>query len=297
MSDTAYRIGLIGEHIGTSHSPGIHRAEAAAHGLSNFRYELIDLADRAVTGDQLGQVLKEHITAGYTGFSVTHPHKQSIVACLDGLSDAARRLGAVNNVVYQAGSWIGHNTDHSGFLTGLHRMLDPNAARDVAVLFGAGGAGAAVASALVEYGVRHLNIIDTDAGQCQRLADLLTPTLPAGVVLETGGPEMAGEWVPAADAVINATPIGMEHLPGAPFDTGLLQARHWVADVIYRPVQTKLLTSAQDLGCTTVYGTAMLVEQAADTFELQTGMTANRQRMRQQLTDTLAAPSNSSLHC
>lgn len=288
MSDTAYRIGLIGEHIGTSQSPGIHRAEAAAQGLKHFRYELIDLADRANIADRLGQVLNEYIAAGYTGFNVTHPHKQSIVPFLDGMSDAARQLGAVNNVVREANGWIGHNTDHSGFLAGLHRMLDPNAARDSAVLFGAGGAGAAVASALVEYGVRHLRIIDTDDCQRHGLAELLTPTLPTGVVLETGGSERADEWVPAADAVINATPIGMEHLPGTPFDTGLLQAHQWVADVIYRPVQTELLTRAQELGCTTVYGTAMLIEQAADTFELQTGLTANRQRMRQQFTDALA---------
>ena len=292
MSNTGYRIGLIGDHIGTSHSPGIHRAEAAAHGLSDFRYELIDLADRPIADDQLGQVLEGYIADGYTGFNVTHPHKQSIVPFLDGLSDAARRLGAVNNVVYEAGGWVGHNTDHSGFLAGLHRMLAPETARDTTVLFGAGGAGAAVASALVEYGVRHLYVIDTDAGQRQRLADVLTPALPSGVILETGGPEMAEAWVPAADAVINATPIGMDHLPGTPFDIGLLQPRHWVADVIYRPVQTELLNSAQELGCITVNGTAMLVEQAADTFELQTGLTANRQRMRQHLTETLAAQTN-----
>lgn len=290
MSHNTYRIGLIGEHIGTSHSPGIHRAEVAAHGLSEFSYELIDLADRDAAADHLREIIDEYAGAGFTGFNVTHPHKQHIVGHLDGLSAAAQQLGAVNNVVRTDTGWIGHNTDHTGFLAGLRRMLDVDAPRQHAVLFGAGGAGAAVASALVEFGVHQLQIIDTDAGQRLRLAALLEPALPEGVELETGGPDMAPQWVPTADAVINATPIGMEHLPGTPFDTELLQPRQWVADVIYRPVATELLTTARSLGCTTVEGTAMLIEQAADTFELQTGLVANRQRMRDQLTDTLAAP-------
>lgn len=94
---------------------------------------------------------------------------------------------------------------------------------------------------------------------------------------------MAAQWVPTAQAVVNATPIGMEHLPGTPFDVSPLTNNHWVADVIYRPVETQLLEHARSLGCKTVDGTAMLVEQAADTFEYQTGLTADRQRMRDSL--------------
>lgn len=287
-----YRIGLIGDHIGTSQSPAMHEAEAAAHGLDEFSYELIDLADRDDVADRLGEIVADYIEAGFTGFNVTHPHKQHMVAQLDDLSDAARKLGAVNNIVCTAHGLMGHNTDHSGFLAGLHHTLPAEALRHTVVLFGAGGAGAAVASALLDYGVRQLRIIDPDPAQCQRLNDQLGPTVAYDVTLTTGGEDKAQHWVPNADAVVNATPIGMEHLPGTAFNTLLLNSEQWVADVIYRPVETELLATARALGCVVVNGTAMLVEQAADTFELQTGLVADRARMRKRLQERLAAPTN-----
>lgn len=287
MSSRTYRIGLIGAHIGTSMSPTIQRAEAEAHGLTNFRYELIDLEDHPDATGQLGQIIAEQAAAGFTGFNVTHPYKQQVIAHLDGLSDAARTLGAVNNLVRNGDQWIGHNTDHSGFLAGLRNTLPADAARNAVVLFGAGGAGAAVASALLDFGVQQLRVIDTQPTQREHLQEQLSPTLTNGAVLQTGGPEMAADWVPTANAVVNATPIGMEHLPGTPFDVELLTADQWVADVIYRPVETRLLAAARRLGCATVDGTAMLVEQAAGTFELQTGLPANRGRMRDQMHRTM----------
>ena len=283
MSSPHYCIGLIGEHIGTSLSPMLHTAEAQAHGLEDFRYELIDLEGQRDAAQHLGQIIQEHAAAGFTGFNVTHPHKQHVIPYLDSVTDAARVLGAVNNIIRTDDGWAGHNTDHSGFLGGLHTRLPQDTPRNTAVLFGAGGAGAAVASALLDYGVQQLYVIDPQETQRVQLKDRLGPTLDAGVQLHTGGPDMASQWVPAADAVINATPIGMEHLPGAPFDLDLLTGSQWVADVIYRPVETQLLAHARNLGCQTVEGTAMLVEQAADTFELQTGLPANRQRMRDSL--------------
>lgn len=284
-----HRIGLIGEHIGTSLSPMIHSAEATAQGLERFQYELIDLEGQPDAAERLGEIIGEHVAAGFTGFNITHPHKQHVIKYLDGLSDVARTLGAVNNVILTEDGWIGHNTDHSGFLAGLQVTLPQEAPRDTAVLFGAGGAGAAVASALLEYGVRDLYIIDPQETQLVQLSERLGTTLAAGVKLHTGSPDMAAAWIPNADAVINATPIGMEHLPGAPFELALLTGTQWVADVIYRPTETRLLAHCRQLGCHTVDGTAMLIEQAADTFELQTGLSANRQRMRAHLHQQLSA--------
>lgn len=283
MSSQHHRIGLIGEHIGTSLSPMIHEAEAQAQGLDNFRYELIDLEGQPDAAEGLGETIRHYAADGFTGFNVTHPHKQNVIEYLDELTDAAATLGAVNNVIRTENGWVGHNTDHSGFLGGLHARLPEGAPRETAVLFGAGGAGAAVASALLDFDVQHLYVIDPQQSQLNQLHDRLASTLSAGVQLQTGGPEMATHWVPNAQAVVNATPIGMEHLPGTPFDVSLLTHNHWVADVIYRPVETQLLAHARSLGCNTVDGTAMLVEQAADTFEYQTGVAADRQRMRDSL--------------
>ncbi|OAV51143.1 shikimate dehydrogenase [Enteractinococcus helveticum] len=283
MSSQHYRIGLIGEHISTSLSPMIHTAEAKAHSLENFQYEVIDLEGQADAAERLGEIIQEYAAAGFTGFNVTHPHKQHVIQYLDDLTDAARVLGAVNNVIRTENGWIGHNTDHSGFLGGLHARLPEDAPRETAVLFGAGGAGAAVASALLDFGAQNLCVIDPQQVQLDQLNERLGAVLADGVQLHTGSPDMAAAWVPNADAVINATPIGMEHLPGTPFDVSLLTGNQWVADVIYRPVETQLLAHARSHGCPTVDGTAMLVEQAADTFEYQTGLVANRQRMRESM--------------
>lgn len=289
MSTPHYRIGLIGDHIATSLSPMIHGAEAAAQGLADFEYELLDLSDHPDAEQHLGEILREHAARGFTGFNVTHPYKQRVIAHLDDLSDAARTLGAVNNVIQTDAGWVGDNTDHSGFLGGLRAKLPEGAPRRSAVLFGAGGAGAAVASALLNFGVQTLYVIDPQDAQLVQLEAQLGANLSAGTRLITGGPDMADMWVPGADAVINATPIGMEHIPGVPFDVSLLSRGQWVADVIYRPVETQLLAAARALGCATVDGTAMLVEQAADTFELQTGRSADRVRMREQLQHQLSA--------
>lgn len=289
MNSQHYRIGLIGDHIATSLSPMIHSAEAAAQGLEDFDYELLDLSGQPDADQHINTLLTEYSAHGFTGFNVTHPYKQRVIKHLDDLTDAARTLGAVNNIIRTDAGWVGDNTDHSGFLGGLRARLPEDAPRRSAVLFGAGGAGAAVASALLNFGVQTLYVIDPQDAQLVQLETQLGANLSAGIRLITGGPEMADMWVPGADAVINATPIGMEHIPGVPFDVSLLHRGQWVADVIYRPVETQLLAAARTLGCATVDGTAMLVEQAADTFELQTGHSPDRARMREQLQHQLAA--------
>ena len=281
-------IGLIGNNLGSSLSPALHQAEAAALGLSGYRYEAIDLEQDPAP--DLGRVLAQSMDRGFTGFNVTHPYKQAVLPFLDAVVPEAAALGAVNTVVLEDGRLIGHNTDRSGFLAGLHRTLPRASATGSAVLFGAGGAGSAVAAALLGFGVQTLRIIDPDPGRLTALCELLRQRQPAGAgsFIESAGPAAAREWIPAADGVINASPIGMEGIPGTPFDTSLLSPSHWVADVVYRPVTTQLLADAGDLGCAVVNGTTMLVEQAADTFALVTGHQPQRSRMRAHLTELLA---------
>lgn len=282
------RVGLIGNDLGTSLSPVIHESEAAALGLSGYSYETIDLG--GVTDPDLGKVLVQALADGFTGFNITHPHKQAILPFLDSVAPDAAALGAVNTVVLEDGKLVGHNTDRSGFLAGLRRMLPEGAGYRSVVLFGAGGAGSAVAAALLDFGVQDLRIIDPVPGRLDQLRELLQGALPAGAGtrIGTGGPDEAENWVRAADGVVNATPIGMEHVPGTPFDTTWLHPAHWVADVVYRPVMTQLLTDAAALGCPVVNGTTMLIEQAADTFVLVTGMQPERDRMRAHLAGLLA---------
>lgn len=287
MRRTAHRIGLIGNDLGGSLSPALHQAEAHALGLPDYSYERIDLEGR--TDVDLGQVLRESLAQGFTGFNVTHPHKQAIMPHLDEIAPDAAAIGAVNTVVLQDGRLIGHNTDRTGFLAGLRRGLARDAKRATVTLFGAGGAGSAVGAALLDFGVADLRIIDTDAGRLAQLKDLLTASLGAGQQVSTGTPEQARGWIAASQGVVNATPLGMEGIGGTPFDTSWLAADHWVADVVYRPVDTKLLRDAAAHGCTTVKGTEMLVEQAADTFALLVCTAPDRRRMRSSLQHLLAA--------
>jgi shikimate dehydrogenase len=210
---------------------------------------------------------------------------------LDALSPEAAALGAVNTVVFEGGRAVGHNTDVTGFAAGFERGLAGVALDDV-VLLGAGGAGAAVAQALLGLGVRQLTIVDADPDKARVLAERLggerTAAHTASRATAIAGDEAAprGRVLAAAhaalahaDGVVNATPIGMVGHPGAPIDLGQLHPRLWVADVVYRPLETELLRRARELGCRTLDGGGMVVFQAADALELFTGRRPDRARM------------------
>lgn len=281
----AHRIGLVGEGIGSSLSPLVHEAEARALGLAGYRYELLDIAVLKRSPADAAAVVREAVAAGYTGFNITHPCKQTVIGGLDDLDPHAAVLGAVNTVVVSGGRLIGHNTDYSGFLSALRSGL-PGAELERVVLCGAGGAGSAVAHALATAGARRLIIADADVERAVTLAAQVGQAHPDteafGVVAG-----VAAAHVAAATGVVNASPVGMEGFPGTPFDSTALHARLWVADIVYRPVRTELLGAAAALGCRTLDGARMLVAQAADTFALVTGVEPDRHRMRRHLHEVL----------
>lgn len=282
----AHRIGLVGQGITTSLSPDLHTREAAALGLAPYRYELLDVDALGVAPGAAGRLLRQQAEQGFTGFNVTHPCKQVVVAGLDDLTPDARALGAVNTVTVEPdGRLVGHNTDHSGFRTALARGL-PDVALERVVLVGAGGAGSAVAHALAAAGVRHLVVVDADPARADAVARGVHAARPATEVTVTDDATTA---LRHADGVVNATPVGMEGHPGTPLDVAALRRRHWVADIVYRPVATTLLTAAAAAGCRTLAGTQMLVAQAADTFALLTGTTPDTDRMHADLDALLAA--------
>src|SRR3954467_9064574 len=156
-----FQVGLIGAGIGTSLSPALHEREAAELGL-RYVYRTLDIAELGVAPDDAGELLAPARAAGFDGLNVTHPCKQLILEHLDELSPDAAALGAVNTVVLRDGRAVGHNTDWSGFARAFDRGL-PEAPLDRVVLLGAGGAGAAVAHALLTLGTRRLTVLDVDA--------------------------------------------------------------------------------------------------------------------------------------
>ena len=217
---------------------------------------------------------------GFSGVNITYPCKQVVMPYLDELSPVAEALGAVNTVVFDAGRAIGHNTDQPAFKESLAAGLSGEDVYDVVVL-GAGGAGVAVASAALELGTVQLAIVDVDRDRAVNLAEALSMRFPQTIIRGLG-PAGLADALDGADGLIHATPTGMASHPGVPLEPRLLQERMWVAEIVYRPLNTELLTAARQRGCRTIDGSGMAVIQAALSFALFTGIEPARERMFRQ---------------
>ncbi|KAA5838168.1 shikimate dehydrogenase [Saccharopolyspora hirsuta] len=272
----SYLIGLVGAGIGPSLSPPLHEREADELGL-RYLYRRWDLDVLARPAESVGELLAAARTAGYDGLNITHPCKQLIVEHLDELSTDAVALGAVNTVVFAEGRAIGHNTDWSGFARSFSRGL-PDVAVDRVVLLGAGGAGAAVAHALLTLGTGVLRVLDADQERAEALAASLRGRFGADRA-EAAQPERLAESLAWADGFVHATPTGMAAHPGSPVPAELLRPGLWVADVVYRPLETELVATARAAGCRVLDGGGMAVFQAAESFRLFTGVEPDADRM------------------
>jgi shikimate dehydrogenase len=281
----SYLVGLIGEGITASLTPPMHEREADHHGI-RYLYRPIDLSVINRPGDQVGQLLQQGRDLGYNAFNITHPCKQLVLEHLDDVSDDARRLGAVNTVVIRDGKFIGHNTDFSGFGRGMEQGL-PDAELGAVVQLGTGGAGSAVAYALLKKGLRRLTLIDLDPRRAAERRDALASLFPDQEVAVATVDQLP-DVLATADGVLNATPVGMHSHPGLPLDPALLQPRHWVSDVIYRPVETELIAAATARGCRVLDGGHMAVGQAVDAFRFITGLEPDPARMRAHFLELLA---------
>jgi len=266
--------GLIGAGIQASRTPALHEHEGEAQGM-RYLYRLIDLDQLKLDSNALPDLLMAAERMNFTGLNITFPCKQAIIPLLDELSPEARGIGAVNTVVLKDGKRIGHNTDCLGFAEGFRRGLK-DAARERVVQMGAGGAGAAVAHALLSEGAQRLSIFDVEPRRAQALADNLNQHFGAGRAV-------AGHDLPStmaqADGLVNTTPMGMKKLPGMPVPVELLHAALWVAEIVYFPLETELLRNARALGCRTLDGGNMAVFQAVKAFELFSGVVPDVQRM------------------
>lgn len=278
-------LGLIGSGIAGSRSPAMHVAEAAAQGFA-LEYRRIDLDVLALGVEALPQLLDHAQRAGYRGLNITYPAKQAVIPLLDALSDEARALGAVNTVVFEAGRRIGHNTDASGFAAGF-RMQLPTVAMGQVVQIGAGGAGAAVAHAVLAMGAGKLALFDIDDARAAALAANLNAHFGPGRAVAGGA---LGTALATADGLLHATPMGMAKHPGLPLPAALLRADLWVAEVVYVPIDTALLQAARALGARVADGGGMAVYQAADAFRHFTGREPDAARMRQGFLAAISRP-------
>jgi shikimate dehydrogenase len=274
--DRRLLVGLIGSGISTSLSPALHEREADLLGIRCL-YRLLDLDHLGIRGARAGEVLAAARLAGYDGLNVTHPAKRVVLDHLDALSPDAAALGAVNTVVFADGKAVGHNTDLPGFARGFRVGL-PDVRLDRVVLVGAGGAGAAVAHALLSLGVISLHIIDADPARSAAVADGATRRFGAGRAEAVPHADLT-DAMATADGLVHATPTGMAGHRGLPVPPDLLRPDLWVAEVVYRPLETELVRRARAAGCRVLDGGRMAVFQAVEAFHLFTGVEPNAGRM------------------
>ena len=282
----SYLVGLVGDGVLPSLTPPMHEREGDVQGL-RYLYRPIDLREIGLPAESVGDLLRSARTLGFNGLNVTHPCKQLVLEHLDEVALDARRLGAVNTVVIQDGRFVGHNTDFSGFATALATGL-PGAKLDRVVQLGAGGAGSAVAYALLSAGVRTLDLVDVDPERAAARAAELSGLFPDSTITARTTAELPQLMQPA-DGLVHCTPVGMAAHPGVPLNLDLLESRHWVADIVYRPIETELVRGARAKGCEVLDGGRMAVGQAADAFRIFTGLEADPDRMRAHFLELVAA--------
>jgi shikimate dehydrogenase len=275
-----YLLGLLGAGVGRSLTPSMHMEEARHHGLS-YVYRTIDTGQDDLDDERLSAFLGSAVQLGFDGLNVTFPYKQQVLPLLDDLSPTARRLGAVNTVLVRNGRLEGHNTDVTGFSQAVENHLAGASLHSV-VQVGAGGAGAAVADALLGRGVARLTVVDRDEQRAHTLAATLGERY-ADRDVRAVGTATVGAALDDANGMVNCTPTGMDHHRGTPVDPDQLHPSLWVADIVYRPLETDLLRAARERGCRVLHGGYMAVYQAARTFELVTGLTAHPERMLRHL--------------
>jgi len=267
-------VGLVGTGIQASRTPKLHEREGAEQGL-RYVYKLIDLETLGLDAGALSDILTAAQRFGFAGLNITHPCKQSVIPLLDELSPDAAALGAVNTVVLKDGRRVGHNTDWSGFAQSFRRELS-GAPIDRVVQFGAGGAGAAAAHALLTLGASEILIVDTDEARAQNLATALCERFGKR---RASAASSVADAMAAADGMVNTTPLGMAKYPGMAVPADLLRPDLWVADIVYFPLETELLREARARGCRTLSGGGMAVFQAVGAFRLFTGLEPDAERM------------------
>jgi shikimate dehydrogenase len=281
----AYHVGLLGSDLSLSLAKVIHEQEARELNI-DYRYRVLDIQENPAYG-ALPTTLAGLKSNGYRGTNITHPFKKTVIPALDRLSTDAEALGAVNTVVFSGGNATGHNTDWFGFSRSVELQLSGEPLRKV-VQLGAGGAGVAVAHALLRAGVEDLVLLGRDRSRTADSVAALRRIHPSAAITAGTIDDTAGH-LERADGLVNTTPMGMPAHPGSPVPAGLLRPGLWVHDIVYMPLETQLMRDAQSAGCLTVGGGHMFVYQAAENFRLFTGIEPDAGRMLSHLHNIVEA--------
>jgi shikimate dehydrogenase len=254
--------GQLGAPIAHSASPAMHERAADALGL-RCHYQLIEVAGAG--REELRFLLEGVRRLGFAGINVTFPYKEAVIDLLDEMSPSAATVGAVNTVVVRNGRLIGHNTDTTGFARVVGGFVAASGHGAVA-LIGAGGVGKAIAFALAGTGIRDLRIFDREGAKAAHLAAQLQGQVSARPA------HSVEDALRGAAGLVNGSPVGMLPNRDSPVPDELLHGGLWVADAVYSPLWTPLLMAAKAKGAAVMTGRELAIHQAADAFELFTGL-------------------------
>ena len=249
--------GVIGHPIAHSRSPNLHNFWLKRYGIKGH-YIPMDIGQ-----SDLKEALQMLPKYGFVGLNVTIPHKETVLALADIVTDRAALIGAANTLIFRKDGKIhADNTDGAGFIANLRQHAPQwNPADGPAAIFGAGGAARAVIAALIELGTPEIRI----ANRTRPRADALRHDF--GARLHIYDWLHAGHMLDGAKLVINATSLGMTGKPDLRLPLDDLQAGAVVTDLVYTPLMTQFLIEAQDRGAHIVDGLGMLLHQAAPGFE------------------------------
>jgi shikimate dehydrogenase len=264
--------GLIADPIEHAMSPVMHNAAFKKLGLD---YVYVPFK---VKPEDLKEAISGLRALNVRGFNITIPHKMAALPFLDKIDPIAGKIGAVNTVVNDDGILTGYNTDASGFLQSLlEEGIEPGGKH--IVILGAGGSAKAIAFILAERGA-HLVILNRHVERAEELARRISPDVKAGAL--TG--ENLADVLKNADIVVNTTSVGMvPDINATPVPAHLISSKLLVVDIVYNPIETRLLKEAKAAGARTIDGMAMLVWQGAQGFEKWTGVKAPVTVMREEV--------------
>ncbi|MGG1697364.1 shikimate dehydrogenase [Bacillus zhangzhouensis] len=263
--------GLIANPVGHSMSPDIHNAALKDAGIDGhyhgFQVEENELAD-AISGMK---------ALGISGFNVTVPHKVEIMQYLDKIDVTAERLRAVNTVRLEKGQLVGYNTDGEGFLHSLLEALDQPLSELSFLMIGAGGAARAIYTTIADYAPKRFDISNRTIEKAEALIQSADGKVTSSAIALNTAEDRLGDY----DVIIHTTSIGMyPNVEETPISLTNAKKTAVVCDIVYNPIETKLLSEAAGLGLKTVDGVGMFVGQAARAFELWTGITPDIEKMK-----------------
>jgi len=269
---------VFGQPVAENPTQAMIEAAYRHHNL-DWRYLTIEVAP-----PNLYDAVRGFRAMGFAGGNLTIPHKVAVIPHLDGLTDAARAIEAVNCLFWRESKLFGENTDGKGFVASLRELCDPAGMR--IVILGAGGAARAIAVELALAGASEITIVNRDRRRGEELLRILKDRTTAASSFVSW--EGDYQVTPLTDVVINATSIGLfpDVAARVPLDVETLTPNMIVADVIPNPPETRLVREALAKGCRVIDGLGMLVNQGVIGFKLWTGVEPDATIMRQALENT-----------